>query len=163
MSPPTIGMNTATIDVGGQRVRLWDLGGATELHSIWRSYYADCHGVVFVIDGREAPSLRGDACGAPATLARVCEEASLEGVPVLLLINKADGVACAPAGGEDDERAALIVAVKEAFNPIVERIGARECKVHTCSAIERINIDGPFAWLVEKAVGNRECRPASSD
>lgn len=28
----------------------WDLGGAQLLRSIWKKYYPDCHGIIFVVD-----------------------------------------------------------------------------------------------------------------
>ena len=28
----------------------WDLGGQPILRSIWKKYYAECHGIIFVID-----------------------------------------------------------------------------------------------------------------
>ena len=28
----------------------WDLGGQKILRSIWKKYYTECHGIIFVID-----------------------------------------------------------------------------------------------------------------
>uniref|UniRef100_H2ZXT4 ARF related protein 1 n=1 Tax=Latimeria chalumnae TaxID=7897 RepID=H2ZXT4_LATCH len=46
----TVGLNIGTIDVGKARLMFWDLGGQEELQSLWDKYYAESHGVIYVID-----------------------------------------------------------------------------------------------------------------
>ena len=38
------------IDVGGARLMFWDLGGQEELQSLWDKYYAESHGIIYVVD-----------------------------------------------------------------------------------------------------------------
>lgn len=35
----------------------WDLGGQEELQSLWDKYYAECHGVIYVIDSTDEERL----------------------------------------------------------------------------------------------------------
>ena len=47
---PTIGLNMAEIDMGKIKVIVWDLGGKSEVQSLWQKYYTDCHAVIYVVD-----------------------------------------------------------------------------------------------------------------
>jgi ADP-ribosylation factor related protein 1 len=35
----------------------WDLGGQKLLRSIWKKYYSECHGLIFVIDSVDIEKL----------------------------------------------------------------------------------------------------------
>ena len=39
-------------------VTVYDLGGGKKIRSIWRNYYAEIHGVVFVVDASDESRLR---------------------------------------------------------------------------------------------------------
>lgn len=34
-------------------MKFWDLGGQTELQSLWDKYYMESHGVIFLIDSSD--------------------------------------------------------------------------------------------------------------
>ncbi|XP_040131525.1 ADP-ribosylation factor-related protein 1 isoform X7 [Ictidomys tridecemlineatus] len=53
----TVGLNIGTVDVGKTRLMFWDLGGQEELQSLWDKYYAECHGVIYVIDSTDEERL----------------------------------------------------------------------------------------------------------
>ena len=141
---PTIGMNcrhrgihgggaelilriivaVAVVQVEGISIKFWDLGGSEKLHSIWRNYYADSDGIVFVVDGLDWERMEG----VRDSFATVTSHDSLEGVPVLVVVNKLD------LRGEEKED--VVARVKEVFNPIMPTIGARESRVVGCSALK---------------------------
>ena len=50
---PTIGFINEEIDYMGHKVTVYDLGGGTRIRAIWRNYYADIHGLVYVVDSSE--------------------------------------------------------------------------------------------------------------
>jgi len=50
---PTIGFINESIEFNGSEVTVYDLGGGPRIRAIWRNYYADVHGVVYVIDSSE--------------------------------------------------------------------------------------------------------------
>lgn len=41
------------IDIGGARINFQDLGGQTDLQTIWERYYRECHAIVFVVDSSD--------------------------------------------------------------------------------------------------------------
>ncbi|CAH2303002.1 ADP-ribosylation factor-related 1 [Pelobates cultripes] len=53
----TVGLNIGTIDVGKVRLMFWDLGGQDELQSLWDKYYAESHGVIYMIDSTDETRL----------------------------------------------------------------------------------------------------------
>jgi hypothetical protein len=42
------GLNIGRLEVGGAKLILWDLGGASSLRSIWDKYFAEAHVLVCV-------------------------------------------------------------------------------------------------------------------
>nr|XP_033818967.1 ADP-ribosylation factor-related protein 1 isoform X5 [Geotrypetes seraphini] len=53
----TVGLNIGAIDLGKVRLMFWDLGGQEELQSLWDKYYAESHGVIYVIDSTDEERL----------------------------------------------------------------------------------------------------------
>jgi len=74
--PPTVGLNIGKIKTSGVALQFWDLGGQTELQSLWEKvgninkakiififwvkmfifhfqYYSECHAVIYVIDSHD--------------------------------------------------------------------------------------------------------------
>lgn len=49
----TVGLNIGQIDIYGVRLNFWDLGGQSELQSLWDKYYQESHGVIYVIDSND--------------------------------------------------------------------------------------------------------------
>ncbi|OZJ03876.1 hypothetical protein BZG36_03962, partial [Bifiguratus adelaidae] len=50
---PTVGLNIGKIVINRKRLNFWDLGGQSDLRSIWTKYYAECHGIIFVVDATD--------------------------------------------------------------------------------------------------------------
>lgn len=48
--PPTVGLNIGRVEVGRVKLVFWDLGGQTGLRGIWEKYYAEVHGIIYVVD-----------------------------------------------------------------------------------------------------------------
>ncbi|XP_067904330.1 ADP-ribosylation factor-related protein 1 isoform X2 [Heterodontus francisci] len=82
----TVGLNIGTIDVGSTRLMFWDLGGQEELQSLWDKYYAESHGVIYVIDSTDEERLSESKIAFEKMIASEV----LEGVPLLVLANKQD-------------------------------------------------------------------------
>ena len=51
--PPTIGLNIAKITKPRGEFVFWDVGGQKSLRKIWAKYFAECNGVVFIVDGSD--------------------------------------------------------------------------------------------------------------
>ncbi|XP_061146910.1 ADP-ribosylation factor-related protein 1 isoform X2 [Syngnathus typhle] len=82
----TVGLNIGTIDVGKARLMFWDLGGQEELQSLWDKYYAESHGVIYVIDSTDEERLSESK----EAFEKMISSDVLEGVPLLVLANKQD-------------------------------------------------------------------------
>jgi ADP-ribosylation factor related protein 1 len=42
-------MEVGKIDIGMTRINFWDLGGQTDLQTLWQSYYAESHAILFMV------------------------------------------------------------------------------------------------------------------
>lgn len=51
--PPTVGLNIGRMEVGRVKLIFWDLGGQTGLRGIWEKYFAEVHGLIYVIDAAD--------------------------------------------------------------------------------------------------------------
>ena len=47
---PTVGFASADFKQGKFDVTVFDLGGGKRIRGIWANYYAESHGVIFVLD-----------------------------------------------------------------------------------------------------------------
>ncbi|KAJ3412840.1 phosphatidylcholine and lysophosphatidylcholine phospholipase [Chytridiales sp. JEL 0842] len=117
---PTVGLNIGRVDLGKTRINFWDLGGQRDLQRLWNKYYNDAHAVVFVIDATDMERIEE----VKRILNEVIEEDALEGLPLLLLANKSDQ----PGALSEAE-------IKESFNQVAMRLGARDSKVMSISAL----------------------------
>lgn len=102
------------------RLSFWDLGGQTDLRSIWPSYYAECHAIVFVVDSTDRDRIEE----VKDEFKRIVTNDEAEGVPVLMLANK-----------QDVANALRVEDIKEIFNQIAQVLGARDSKVLPVSAL----------------------------
>ena len=67
----TVGLNVARAESMNAQLMFWDLGGQPGLRSIWDKYYADSHGLIYVVDAADPDrSFRGAV--------RSCERSSCE-------------------------------------------------------------------------------------
>lgn len=54
--------------LGDKKVILWDLGGQKSLQRVWKKYYLDSDGLIFVVDGTNTESL----CETTMVLSKKC-------------------------------------------------------------------------------------------
>lgn len=60
--PPTVGLNIGRMEVGRVKLIFWDLGGQTGLRGIWEKYFAEVHGLVYVIDAADDKRFEESRC-----------------------------------------------------------------------------------------------------
>jgi small GTP-binding protein len=89
---PSVGFSSASIEHAGARVQLYDVGGGRSIRRIWKTYFADLHGVIYVVDAADTARFEE----ARAVLAQAMADAHLAGKPLLVLANKQDLPASAP-------------------------------------------------------------------
>lgn len=141
---PTVGQNVARIMVGKSQIKLWDLGGQESLRSMWQKYYEESHAVVFVVDSTDRARL--EDC--QAELDRIISNDVLAGIPVLMLANKQDRDDCLEV--ED---------IKEVFNKIAEKMGARDSRVLPVCALDGMGVADAAEWLLSRVERNKQLRP----
>ena len=83
---PTIGFNIETVSSGQSTVTAWDLGYREKLIPLWRHYYPNTTGLIFVLDSADQSRL----IEAKTILDMLLREENLRGIPVLFLANKQD-------------------------------------------------------------------------
>uniref|UniRef100_H2Z8I2 ADP-ribosylation factor-like protein 14 n=1 Tax=Ciona savignyi TaxID=51511 RepID=H2Z8I2_CIOSA len=84
---PTIGFNVETVSpCKGLTLTVWDVGGQTKLRRLWRHYYQDSGGLIFVVDSAD-PTRFSEA---KDELFNVLKEPEMSRIPILILANKQD-------------------------------------------------------------------------
>ncbi|KAK6633446.1 hypothetical protein RUM44_004053 [Polyplax serrata] len=136
---PTVGFSVVTLRQKGCRVSLYDLGGGPQIRDIWHRYYADAHGVIFVVDAIAVERL--EECR--QVLQNLLRHSQISGKPILLLANKQD------VDGALDE-----IDVVDHLN-LEKLVNEQKCPtlVELCSALQfskkiDIGIDNGYKWLI---------------
>jgi len=144
----TVGLNIGKIDIGGVRMNFWDLGGQEELQALWDKYYAECHGVVYVIDSSDPDRLQESW----RSFDKILDSETLNGIPLLIVCNK-----------QDIEDCLSVADIKTVFHESVEKIGHRDCTVMSVSALDGTNVQKSISWLLQCIRRNALNRPATQD
>ncbi|XP_047203217.1 ADP-ribosylation factor 4-like [Girardinichthys multiradiatus] len=83
---PTIGFNVETVEYKNISFTVWDVGGQTVIRPLWRHYYTNTQGLIYVVDSNDSERIKEAA----EELHIQLEEDELKGVPVLVFANKQD-------------------------------------------------------------------------
>lgn len=77
---PTVGFSKVDLKQGKFEVTIFDLGGGKRIRSIWKNYYSESHGVVFVVDSSDVQRIQETR----ETMAEVLKHPRIAGKPVLV-------------------------------------------------------------------------------
>eukprot|EP00470_Lotharella_oceanica_P013554 CAMPEP_0170187792 /NCGR_PEP_ID=MMETSP0040_2-20121228/42600_1 /TAXON_ID=641309 /ORGANISM="Lotharella oceanica, Strain CCMP622" /LENGTH=213 /DNA_ID=CAMNT_0010434907 /DNA_START=33 /DNA_END=674 /DNA_ORIENTATION=- len=83
---PTIGFNVETVEYKNINFSVWDVGGQKAIRKLWRPYYHNTQGIIFVVDSCDKERMEI----AQEELAYMLQEPELKNVPLLVLANKQD-------------------------------------------------------------------------
>ena len=90
---PTIGFNVETVEYKNISFTVWDVGGQDKIRPLWRHYYQNTQGIIFVVDSNDRERI-DDASGsdnsAKEELHRMLAEDELREAVVLVFANKQD-------------------------------------------------------------------------
>lgn len=50
---PTIGFNVETVEYKNISFTVWDVGGQDKIRPLWRHYYANTQGLIYVVDSSD--------------------------------------------------------------------------------------------------------------
>lgn len=83
---PTIGFNVETVDYKNISFTVWDVGGQDKIRPLWRHYFQNTQGLIFVVDSND----RERIAEAREELMRMLAEDELRDALLLLFANKQD-------------------------------------------------------------------------
>ena len=83
---PTIGFNVETVEYKNISFTVWDVGGQDKIRPLWRHYYQNTHGLIFVVDSNDRDRIED----AKEELHRMLNEEELRDAVVLVFANKQD-------------------------------------------------------------------------
>ena len=83
---PTIGFNVETVEYKNISFTVWDVGGQDKIRPLWRHYFTNTQGLIFVVDSNDRERI-GEARD---ELQRMLEEDELKDAVLLVFSNKQD-------------------------------------------------------------------------
>eukprot|EP00995_Heteronema_vittatum_P005658 NODE_1892_length_872_cov_1825.839611_g1317_i0.p2 GENE.NODE_1892_length_872_cov_1825.839611_g1317_i0~~NODE_1892_length_872_cov_1825.839611_g1317_i0.p2 ORF type:complete len:202 (+),score=103.25 NODE_1892_length_872_cov_1825.839611_g1317_i0:57-608(+) len=83
---PTIGFNVETVEYKNLKFTMWDVGGQDKLRPLWRHYFQNTNGVIFVVDSND----KERAGQARDELQKMLAEDELRDAVLLVFANKQD-------------------------------------------------------------------------
>jgi len=90
---PTIGFNVETVQYKNINFTVWDVGGQEKIRPLWRYYYSNVDGIIFVVDSNDVDRMddgKGYDDNAKEELHRMLAEDELRNAAVLVMANKQD-------------------------------------------------------------------------
>ncbi|KAK2727385.1 hypothetical protein QYM36_008020 [Artemia franciscana] len=83
---PTIGFNVETVEYKNISFTVWDVGGQDKIRPLWRHYFQNTQGLIFVVDSNDRERI-GEA---QDELQKMLSEDELRDAVVLVFANKQD-------------------------------------------------------------------------
>merc|ERR1711982_40159 len=83
---PTIGFNVETVEYKNISFNVWDIGGQDKIRKLWRYYYANTQGLIFVIDSNDRDRIED----AREELVQMLNEDEMRDAVLLVFANKQD-------------------------------------------------------------------------
>ncbi|XP_046373156.1 ADP-ribosylation factor 2-like [Haliotis cracherodii] len=83
---PTIGFNVETVEYKNISFTVWDVGGQDKIRPLWRHYFQNTQGLIFVVDSNDRERLQE----ARDELNRMLNEDELREAVLLVFANKQD-------------------------------------------------------------------------
>ncbi|XDA74741.1 hypothetical protein R6Z07M_004958 [Ovis aries] len=83
---PTIGFNVETVEYKNICFTVWDVGGQDKIRPLWRHYFQNTQGLIFVVDSNDRERIQEGA----EELQKMLQEDELRDAVLLLFANKQD-------------------------------------------------------------------------
>jgi len=90
---PTIGFNVETVEYKNISFTVWDVGGQDKIRPLWRHYYQNTQGIIFVVDSNDRDRVdesSGVEHSAKEELHHMLAEDELRDAVLLVFANKQD-------------------------------------------------------------------------
>ncbi|XP_074554760.1 ADP-ribosylation factor 4 [Halichoeres trimaculatus] len=83
---PTIGFNVETVEYKNICFTVWDVGGQDKIRPLWRHYFQNTQGLIFVVDSNDRERVSESA----EELNKMIQEDELKEAVILVFANKQD-------------------------------------------------------------------------
>lgn len=83
---PTIGFNVETVEYKNICFTVWDVGGQDKIRPLWRHYFQNTQGLIFVVDSNDRERIEE----AREELSKMVQEDELKDAVILIFANKQD-------------------------------------------------------------------------
>jgi len=83
---PTIGFNVETVEYKNISFTVWDVGGQDKIRPLWRHYFTNTQGLIFVVDSNDRERIQEAA----QELNKMVNEEELKDSIILVFANKQD-------------------------------------------------------------------------
>ena len=83
---PTIGYNVESLDFKKANLTIWDVGGSDKLRILWKHYFQNTDGLIYVIDSTDIDRIDESS----EELIKLLKEEELKDCPILIFANKQD-------------------------------------------------------------------------
>lgn len=83
---PTIGFNVETVEYKNISFTVWDVGGQDKIRPLWRHYFQNTQGLIFVVDSNDRERV-AESC---EELSKMLMEDELKDAVLLVFANKQD-------------------------------------------------------------------------
>lgn len=137
---PTIGFNVETVEYKNINFTVWDVGGQDKIRPLWRHYYSNTSGIIFVIDSADQERLEGDG-SAKDELDHLMSEDELRNAVLLIFANKQD----LPGASKVDEISKRLE---------LNKIRNKEWFIQGCCATDGTGLYEGLDWL-SKTLGKK--------
>merc|ERR1711971_1321978 len=88
---PTIGFNVETVEYKNINFTVWDVGGQDKIRPLWKHYYHNTQGIIFVVDSNDSERINNEydwQDNAHFELNSMLREDELKDAALLVLANK---------------------------------------------------------------------------
>merc|ERR1719482_2145177 len=83
---PTVGFNVETVEYKNISFTVWDVGGQDKIRKLWRYYYENTQGLIFVVDSNDRDRIED----AREELMNILGEDEMRDAAVVVFANKQD-------------------------------------------------------------------------
>jgi small GTP-binding protein len=137
---PTIGFNVETVSYKNIDFNVWDVGGQGKIRPLWRHYFQNTNGIIFVVDSTDLERMNDKyekEDNAKDELHRMLSDELLRNIPLLVYANK-----------QDLPRALTIQEITERLD--LPLLRGRPWYIQSCCAVSGDGLYEGLDWLSDE-------------